>query len=230
MVAGCDVVIVSFNSGRFLLDAVRSAGQSAGVARVFVIDNASSDGSLELLPGASENLVLIRNPENLGFAAGCNIGIARASSEYVLLLNPDCRLEDRAIEQLIDAFQMSERVGMTGPLLLNPDGSEQAGARRAAPTTFLSSIAAFRLEPIRRRFSRASGFLLRDQALPKSPTPVDAISGACMMVRRSAITDVGPLDEAYFLHCEDLDWCIRFRQRGWTILFVPGAKVAMKRA
>jgi GT2 family glycosyltransferase len=207
----CDVVIVNFNAGTFLKDAVESVMRSPAVARVYVIDNRSTDKSLELLAQVHDNrLVTIRNASNLGFAAACNIGLARAAAESVLLLNPDCRVADGAIECLIAALQSKDRVGMVGPLLLNPDGSEQAVGRRKFPTPSVV-------------FAQIFGSSL--PPLPREPVEVDAISGACMMVRRAAAAAIGPMDEAYFLHVEDLDWCMRFCQRGWAILFVPEAKV-----
>lgn len=223
----CDVVIVNFNAGGFLRDAIATVLPSAAVARVFVVDNASSDGSLEgLEPGQDARLVLMRNDENVGFAAAANRGMAQTTAECVLLLNPDCRVRPGAIEHLIDTLERQPRAGMVGPLLLNPDGSEQAGGRRKIPTPGLAAIRAFGLGRLSRFFPHAFGdFLLHQQPLPRDAVEVEAISGACMMVRRAALNEIGPLDERYFLHCEDLDWCMRFNQGGWTILFAPGAVV-----
>jgi GT2 family glycosyltransferase len=227
---GCDVVIVNFNAGPFLKDAIATALKSPAINHVFVIDNASTDGSLDLIPAGEERVTVIRNEENLGFAAGCNIGIARGQSEYVLLLNPDCQILEGAVEELIAAVGRSERVGMAGPVLLNPDGSEQAGGRRVAPTLRLSFVRAFGLSRLRRFFPSFSDFLLHQEPLPLRPIEIEAISGACMLVRRAAIAKVGLLDEHYFLHCEDLDWCKRFHQHGWSILFVPKAKVTHQKS
>lgn len=208
----CDVVIVNFNAETFLKDAVESVILSPAVAHVYVVDNSSTDKSLELLAQVDDNrLVIIRNASNLGFAAACNIGLARAAAESVLLLNPDCRVADGVIERLIAALQSKDCVGMVGPLLLNPDGSEQAVGRRKFPTPSVV-------------FAQIFGSSL-PPPLPTEPVEVEAISGACMMVRQAAAAAIGPMDEAYFLHVEDLDWCMRFRQRGWAILFVPDAKV-----
>jgi GT2 family glycosyltransferase len=219
----CDVIIVNFDSGGFLKDAVESVLRSPLVSHIYAVDNASTDTSLDSLP-RDDRLSIIRNPANLGFAAACNIGVARATSDIVLFLNPDCQVAEGAVEYLIAALQSAERVGMVGPLLLNPDGSEQSGGRRKIPmprvvlthmlsTTWLS------------RYFPALGLPLHLSPLPKQPIEVEAISGACMMVRRAAIEAVGPLDEQYFLHCEDIDWCMRFRQQGWRILFAPDARV-----
>ena len=225
----CDVIIVNFNTGEILKDAVASALQSPAVAHVYVVDNASADSSLDLLPqDQSERLTVIRNQANLGYAAACNIGLAKARSDYVLFLNPDAQAAAGAIERLIAALTSTDSVGMVGPLLLNPDGSEQAGGRRKFPLPRTALAHALGTTWLGRRlpgFARPP----HQHPLPDHPIEVEAISGACMMVRRAAVTAVGPLDEQYFLHCEDLDWCMRFHRQGWTILFVPDAKVAHRK-
>ena len=223
--AACSVVIVNFNAGPYLRDAVASALDSSVATDVIVVDNGSTDGSLDLLPPA-ENLSIIRNGANLGFAAACNIGIRQSSSEFVLLLNPDCRVEPEAIGDLIAALRARPDAGMAGPLLLNPDGSEQAGGRRVFPTLRRVIARDLNSKLFRRLFPGA----LEDQTLhftplPAGPIQVEAISGSCMLVRRAAMEDVGLLDEGYFMHVEDLDWCMRFFRKNWKILFVPDARI-----
>jgi GT2 family glycosyltransferase len=221
----CDVVIVNFNAGSFLADAVESVLRSPSVAHIYVVDNSSTDGSLDLIRQRhDERLNIIRNTANLGFATACNIGLARGPCENLLVLNPDCQVREGAIDRLLTVLRSTERVGMVGPLLLNADGSEQAGGRRKLPTPWL--VFGQTMGRLNRLFpSRFRYFLLHQEPLPERPIEVEAISGACMMVRREMIADIGPLDEEYFLHCEDLDWCMRARQRGWKVLFVPDAKV-----
>jgi hypothetical protein len=172
----------------------------------------------------NDRLTIIRNSANLGFATACNIGLAHTVSENLLLLNPDCQVMEGAIDRLLTVLRSTDRVGMAGPFLVNIDGSEQAGGRRKLPTPRLvlgqSTKKLQWLLPF-----QFSSFLLHHEPLPDQPTEVEAISGACMIVRREMIADIGPLDQEYFLHCEDLDWCMRARQQGWKILFVPDAKV-----
>jgi GT2 family glycosyltransferase len=217
----CDVVIVNFNAGGFLKDAVASVLQSQSVAHIYIVDNSSTDGSLDLVPQVHDRLMVIRNNTNLGFATACNLGLKRAALENLLVLNPDCQVMEGTIERLITALRSTEHIGMVGPLLLNPDGSEQAGGRRRLPTPWLA------LGQSARRLGGLPfpHFLLHHEPLPRHPIEVEAISGACMMIRREMIADVGLLDEGYFLHCEDLDWCMRAHRSGWKILFVPDAKV-----
>lgn len=225
----CEVVIVNYNAGTKLAEAVASVLASPAVSQVLVVDNRSSDDSLQHLEGTfpdQPRLIVMRNPVNAGFAAGCNLARPHFQAPCQLFLNPDCRLEPGALEVMLGVLQETPRAGMVGPLLQNPDGSEQAGGRRGVPTPWRSFVRAFGLSRLSRRYPRLfSDFLLHTEPLPEGPLEVEAISGACMLVRRSAMEQVGPLDEGYFMHCEDLDWCMRFRQAGWRILFVPGARV-----
>ncbi len=115
---------------------------------------------------------------------------------------------------------------MAGSLLQNPDGSEQAGSRRAVPTPWRSFVRTFGLARVFPQYRRLfDDFVLAGQPMPAGPVAMEAISGAFMLVRRSALSEVGLLDEGYFLHCEDLDWCMRFRDAGQSILFVPDVAV-----
>ncbi len=143
----CDVVIVNYNAGVLLIDCVASAfAENAG--RVIVVDNASADGSLEALEHANKgkhSLIIIHNDANLGFAAACNIGFSQSKSDFVLFLNPDCRLDEEAISALLRVLQTDAAVGMVGGLLVNPDGSEQGGGRRAVPTPWRSLVRALGL-------------------------------------------------------------------------------------
>jgi GT2 family glycosyltransferase len=133
---------------------------------------------------------------------------------------------DDAVELLLDTLAARPEGGMAGPMIVNPDGSEQAGARRAIPTPWRSFVRAFGLSRLSVRYPRLfSDFLLHGEPVPDRPTRVEAISGACMLVRRESLAGVGLLDEGYFMHCEDLDWCMRFRMTGWQVLFVPQARV-----
>jgi len=220
------VIIVNFNGGKLLADCVRAALASTSPVEVFVSDNGSSDGSIDLLRDEvrDERLRIIENGANLGFARGSNIPLPQAKGDYLLFLNPDCIIRPDTLERMIK--RMSERpdVGMAGPLILNSDGSEQAGCRRQVPTPARSLVRMLHLDkPF--PFLKEKGVTLMEQPLPEHPVEMEAISGAFMLVSRKALKDVGPLDEEYFLHCEDLDWCMRFRGKGWKVLFVPDVEV-----
>lgn len=221
------VVVVNHNAGTLLVDCICSAIDQA--ERVVVVDNASSDGSMALLASRLPDhprLQLIFSDVNLGFAAGCNIGLAQAPQSDLLFLNPDCIMGPQALEHMVLALRSDSTVGMVGGLLTNLDGSEQGGGRRAVPTPWRSFVRAFGLSKFSQRWPKLFfDFHLNKQPLPTKPLEVEAISGALMLVRRTAVEDVGLWDEKYFLHCEDLDWCMRFRQKNWRILFVADAPV-----
>jgi GT2 family glycosyltransferase len=226
------VITVNFNAGAQLVAAARAVLRSSAEVELFVVDNASTDDSLGELRQActgEPRLRVMENPRNLGFAAACNQALQHASGEWLLFLNPDCVVRPDTISGMLSVMGGLEEVGMAGCLILNPDGSEQAGCRREAPTPAKALVRALRLGRVagwlgvRPRLVR--DFVRQGDPLPPGPVDVDAISGAFMLVRRTALERVGPLDEGYFLHCEDLDWCERFRRAGWRVLFVPQLSV-----
>nr|WP_235582582.1 glycosyltransferase family 2 protein [Pseudomonas brassicacearum] len=224
----CDVIIVNYNAGELLLACVRSAF-AAGASSVIVVDNDSHDDSLRLVErthAVGDSLQIVRNAANLGFAVACNQGARLSAAPNLFFLNPDTVLAADAIDHLLLALRSSPEIGMVGGFLCNPDGSEQAGGRRVFPTPRRAFMRAFGLSRLSALFpSLLSDFLLHKEPLPGTPIVVEAISGACMLVKREAIESVGLWDEDYFLHCEDLDWCMRFHQAGWRVLFVPDAQV-----
>jgi len=218
------VIVVNYNAGTLLSRCVESVLTQSD--EIIIVDNASTDFSTDVVASAWPCARIIKNGQNLGFAAACNIGARVASTQFLLFLNPDSFCRPGVLAQLVDAMEMDDRVGMVGGFLVNPDGTEQAGGRRAIPTPWRSFVRAFGLSCLAKRWPKLFfDFHLHKQPLPDRPIEVEAISGACMLVRREAVADVGLWDEGYFLHCEDLDWCMRFRQKGWKILFVPSARV-----
>ena len=222
------VVIVNFNAGDYLVAAVESVLSQAEVAtEVIVVDNASSDDSLASLRGGvpANKVRVIELDDNYGFAHACNAGITVSRGTSVLLLNPDCRMHAGSLALLKWMVQERPDVGMTGPLIVNPDGSEQRGCRRDIPNPWQIFCVAFGLHRLMPDHPRFRDYAYDAAVLPDRPSEVPAISGACMLVRRAAIDAVGHLDSGYFLHFEDLDWCLRFQSAGFKILFVPGAVV-----
>lgn len=221
------VVIVNYNAGPYLSRCLISCNDQ--VEEIILVDNASSDDSLEqaiqVIPAATR-LKVIRNRNNLGFARACNQGTSAAMGDFLLFLNPDCELAPEAVSSLLDAACNHPSVGMVGGLLLNSDGSEQAGGRRSVPTPWRTFVRAFGLANLAQRYPRLfSDYLLHLTPLPESVVEVEAISGACMLVPRHALEQIGVMDTGYFMHCEDLDWCMRFRAAGFRILFQPSARV-----
>jgi len=223
------VIIVNHNSNDKISRCVESILKIKMNVDVIIVDNASTDNSLALLEDGSSNypnIKILRNIDNRGFSVACNQGADIAQGQYLLYLNPDCEIQEDTIPGLMECLQSDNAIGMVGGLLLNPDGSEQVGGRRSVPTPWRTLVRVFKLSYLEKRYPKLfSDFNLHNQPLPSKPIEVEAISGACMMVRREAVDDVGGLDEEYFLHCEDLDWCMRLRQKGWKIYFVPDAKL-----
>ena len=219
------VVVVNYNAGDLLRRCVESCLPQA--SQVILVDNASVDGSLQAVLdefSSVTKLQIICNADNLGFAAGCNCGANVATGDFVLFLNPDCMVIDGAVQRLAQVLNADSKAGMAGGLLLNPDGKEQAGCRRAIPTPWRCLVRVFHLSIFEDRWPRLfTDFNLHKQPLPNEPVEIEAISGGCTMVKRAAMDSVGPWDEGYFLHCEDLDLCMRYRMGLWTILFVPDA-------
>ncbi|WP_248481550.1 glycosyltransferase family 2 protein [Pseudomonas sp. CYM-20-01] len=226
--AECDVIIVNYNAGQMLLACVTSVF-NAGATRIIVIDNASHDDSLGLLEGEpllSDSLHIMRNEANLGFAVACNQGARLSTAANLLFLNPDTVIAADAIARLLAVLRSTPHVGAVGGLLCGLDGREQPGGRRVFPTPRRAFMRAFGLSRLARVMpSLFSDFLLHQEPLPSTPIAVEAISGACMLIKRETIEHIGLWDERYFLHCEDLDWCMRLRQAGWVVLFVPDARV-----
>lgn len=221
------VVIVNYNAGSYLLDCIRCVMHQCD--EIIVVDNASTDASIRVLEKnfrCHDRLHVIHNERNVGFATACNIGACHASGSHLLFLNPDCMLAPGVATRLIRVLRSDAAVGMVGGLLINPDGTEQGGGRRAIPTPWRSFVRAFGLARLSRRWPALfSDFHLHKQPLPRHPIEVEAISGACMLVKKSTLDEVGHWDESYFLHCEDLDLCVRLTNAGKKILFVPDARV-----
>lgn len=217
------VVVVNYNAGDLLQDCVEAALGSDVPVELIVSDNSSSDGSLEALRGRSRTdvrLTLVENGANLGFAAGNNRVLDRASAPYLLFLNPDCIVQRDTLGRLAAFFDATPDAGMVGCVIRNPDGSEQKASRRRIPDPWVGLVRFLHLGRFTRHL-RDRRLNLVDEPLPEEPTEVEAISGSFMLVRKTALAEVGPLDEGYFLHCEDLDWFARFARSHWKIYFVP---------
>lgn len=220
------VVVVNYNAGSILADSVAAALSSDPVSEVIVSDNGSADDSLETLHqacGADQRLVILHNGANLGFAQANNRAIRQTSAPYVLLLNPDCIVPPGTLEHLLSVIEAQPEVGLLGCRVVNPGGSEQVASRRSLPDPWSAIVQLTGLHRLNGRVGAGTNRI--NAPLPSAPVPVEAISGAFMLARRAAVDEVGGLDEGYFLHCEDLDWFVRFSRSGWIILFVPEVAV-----
>lgn len=222
------VIIVNFNAGPLLVECVRSVLSSTLPVEVVVADNGSQDGSIAGLRQAftgESRLKIVENAANLGFAKANNRAIPFTRGDFLLFLNPDCIIQPDTLERMLEVMAAQPKAGMTGCLIRNPDGSEQAGCRRSVPTPWRTFIRLTKLSVLAKYDPRFESYVQTGLPMPEQPVEVEAISGAFMLVRRSAMDAVGVMDEGYFMHCEDLDWCMRFHRSGWDILFVPGVEI-----
>ena len=188
------------------------------------MDNGSTDGSADMVRREFPQIKLIANKANRGFAAGHNQAIGASSGRHVLLLNADTIVQEGALETLTKIMDALPRAAVAGPRLLNADGSIQYSCRRFP--RFATGL--FRKAPLGRllpdnRFNREYLMLSWDHSTMRQ---VDWVSGAAFLLRRSALDEIGLLDEDYFMYCEDVDWCYRARRAGWEVWYIPQAVVA----
>lgn len=222
------VLIVNYNAGHLLSEAVSALLASALPLEVLVSDNGSLDDSLWILEdqhGKDSRLHIHRNHANLGFAGGHNRVLPHALAPFLLFLNPDCIVNPDTLPRLLDFLRDTPEAGMVGCIVRNPDGSEQKASRRRIPDPWIGLVRYLHLDRLWPNLMAGMHLNLNNQPLPESPLAVEAISGSLMLVRRQALEEVGPLDKGYFLHCEDLDWFMRFHRAGWQIYLVPGVEV-----
>ncbi len=220
------IVIVSYNVRDFLQQALTSVRKAlAGIsAEVWVVDNASTDGTAAMVRRCFPEVKLIANDRNVGFAAANNQVLKQCRAEVVCLLNPDTVVQEDTFRTLLAFLREHPEAGMVGCKILNPDGSLQHACRRSIPTpwvAFTKLVGLSRLFPKSRLFGRYNLTYLDPEAVHE----VEAISGSFMMVRSEAVAQVGLLDESFFLYGEDLDWCLRFQRAGWKIYYVPETKI-----
>ena len=216
------ICIVSLSCVSVLNDCLRSleASEPALDREVIVVDNGSRDGTADHLRRFFPAVRLIENNYNAGFTKGTNQAIALSQGRYILWLNADTILKPGSVTRLCSFLQAHPRAGIVGPMVLNPDGSFQPQCRRGMPTPGASlsyMLGLHRLWPKQPRFG---GYLLSHLPHDRA-TPVDAVSGCCLMARRAVWENVGPLDENIFAHGEDLDWCVRAEKAGWEVWYCP---------
>lgn len=219
------IIIVSHNTVALLRNSLLSVnGNFIGLPHeIIVVDNASRDGSVEMVALEFPHVTLIKNAGNLGFAAANNQGLCLARGAFVLLLNSDTEVRPGALQHCIAFFRAHPDAGIVGCKLLNVDGSVQPSCESflTLPNLFCESFFLEKVFPRSRLFARRtlSGFAY-DRA-----RQVDYVKGAFLMIRRRAFEDIGMLDERYFFYAEEMDWCYRARQKGWQVYFTPGGEV-----
>jgi GT2 family glycosyltransferase len=211
------VVVVTYDAMPWIERCLESV---AGVP-VVVVDCGSRDGTVEAVRAGFPD-VTVREVENRGLGAGWNVGLHATESRYVLILNADAWLARDALARLVAFADTKPRAAVVGPRLLNPDGSLQRSVR-GFPTLWRLATEYFFLRKLAPR-SRALNSFYGGGFDHDEVYEAEVVKGACMLVRRAAVDEVGELDEGYFLFSEETDWCFRFREAGWSVLFYPGAE------
>lgn len=214
------VVVVNFNSGAWLQRCVTALRQSTGPMAITVVDNDSDDVSADYCRElAAQGPVEVRfNASNRGFGPACNQVALACAEDRVCFVNPDCEVAPGALQAMRQALERDATAALCGALVRDPDGGLQRASLRRLPSPKRTLVTALGLERL-----GLAGVNVGDRP-PAAVTPVEAVSGALMMVRSDAFRAVGGFDEGFFLHCEDLDLFWRLRQAGWNILLAPAAE------
>lgn len=222
------IVIVNWNAGELLRECIESIRRNPPRVdyEILVVDNASSDGSVRFLQEgiAGDNVRLILNNDNRGFAKANNQAIAASSAPLLFLLNPDTKVQPGAINVLLESIQSEPRMGACAPRLLNTDGSLQPSVWPAPPRVTYILLDGLRLYALLPKTLRAQ-WLMGTHWDHSTRRRVPFFWGAAMMVRREMIEDVGPLDESFEMYGEDCEWCVRMGRGGWSLYFEPAAGV-----
>ncbi len=220
------IIIVSYNTRDLLLDCLRSiyALDDGFEKEVFVVDNASADGSAEAVRQTFPQVRLRASGENLGFSKANNLALAQCTGDYVLVLNPDTVVEGDVFPKMADYLDSHPDVGVVSCKLVMADGSLDLACRRSFPSLwdgFCRASGLSALFPGSSLFARYNLTYLDENETYE----VDSVVGAFMFIRRQALDEVGLLDEKFFMYGEDLDWCYRFEHAGWKVVYHPAATV-----
>jgi GT2 family glycosyltransferase len=220
------IIIVNYNTEKLLKGCLESVYASANGTPldIWVVDNNSRDNSMPMVKSQFPSVQVLENPSNVGFSKANNMVISRSRSEYILLLNPDTLVMGDAIERMLTFMNKHPEVGIAGCKVLNRDGTLQLACRRSIPTP---KAAFFRLMGLSLLFPKSKTMAQYNMTYksPDQTHEVDAVSGAFLMIRRKVVEDIGLLDERFFMYGEELDWCLRAKRAGWTVMYHPDAQI-----
>jgi len=216
------VVIVSYNSGKYLKRCLNSLLESNFMLEVILVDNNSSDETVLEVQRQFPTIKIIQNLRNHGFAKACNQALQICKTDYVLFLNPDVTASDSSIKNLLEFLQSKPEVGLASGKLLNVDRSLQYSIRNF-PTVLNQLFECFFLHHIFPGLSKKFGEVIYAKDFYEKAREVDWVSGAVMLARRNALEEIGYFDERYFLYSEETDLCLRLKKSGWKIYYYPEA-------
>lgn len=218
------VIIVSWNARTALLDCLQSVMRETAqyVAETIVVDNASTDGSAEVVKHRFPTVKLVINDTNLGFSKANNIGMRRSSGKYLCLINSDVLVKEGCVKRMMAFMDDHPRIGVLGPRIRGADGTVQRSCM-GFPTLWNTFCRALALDSIFGKTQLFGGYLMKHWPHDEIRS-VDVINGCFWMVRREAVNEVGLLDERFFIYGEDIDWCRRFHAGGWDVVFYPEAE------
>lgn len=226
MTVELSIIVVNWNGGEFVRRCINSVRQfpPSSPFELIVVDNSSTDGSLEWLRSQGEFLKLITNSENAGFARANNQAFDQSNAELLFLLNSDAEVHDRTLDILTSTIRSDDDIGVAGPRLLNANGSLQASVWRNPPTPVETLANAFRLYKLMPKHLRAET-LLGYHWDHTHRRKAKLLSGAALMIKRRVIDEVGGFNERFHMYGEDTEWCLRVVRAGWTMVFEPTAIV-----
>ena len=220
------VIIVNYNVREFLEQAIRSLYQSVNGLHIeiFVVDNNSIDGSVQMVRDRFPEVRVIANEDNVGFSTANNQAIRIARGRHLFILNPDTIVQEDTLTTLVQFMDEHPKAGAVGCKILNPDGTFAPESRRSFPTP---AVAFYRMTGLSKLFpkSKTFGRYNLSYLTPDTATEIDALSGSCMVVRKAAVESAGMFDEDFFMYGEDLDWCYRIQEAGWEIHYTPDTQI-----
>lgn len=220
------VIIVSYNTKDLLKRTIESVIRTVNKIEyeIIVIDNASGDGSCDMVTECFPEVVLIKSEKNEGFACANNKGIKIARGRYVLLLNSDTVVTDKCIEMCINYMDIHSDIGVLGCKVILPDGKLDHACKRGFPTPRASLSYILKLDKLfknNKKFGQYDMTYVGEDEISE----VDAVMGAFMIVRREAILEIGGLDEDFFMYGEDIDWCYRIKEKGYKVVYYPEGEI-----
>jgi GT2 family glycosyltransferase len=220
------VLVVTWNAKKFVDENFGSilADLKGISSEVIAVDNASTDGTADMIASHFPEVKLTRSPKNLGFSRANIVAINQSTGKYVCLVNPDVRVLPGCFRALMEYLDKNPTVGVVGPKTYNPDGSLQRSCMRA-PSVWISFCRALALDktPLK-RIPAFGGIGMEDFAHDKTRN-VDVLNGAFTMIRRTSMDEVGLIDERFFMYGDDLDWFVRFNKGNWPVMFYPGGEI-----